>query len=564
MQGENVGLATYAHEFGHIAGLPDNYGNPWTLTTSALVENWELMARGSFAGPFGDHARWTVPAIEAETVPVHNTMRMKQVANFYDTGDILRVNVRDLAASTPIVANIVPRNVPLNNNGHYPWLEEDYGLVSPNYYKGIRLGFDLGASDPFRDLVTRKTTGFTWNANTGDAGSNRSYAMGVEVVQRTGFDSYLNDDGVLIERIGGDASASGGNRIQIVNSHLYDLDMVDFILDGVVWKYPLASPANQAAAAFRAGKSFTDTGYYESIVDLNTGTFIKPGTEWQWEEQDGREIVAGDTVNEWYDSANRTHYYILAKSINKGKYGDFLSYQVAVRHDNGLAVGGELVLAPVGAPEPASFGNFAVQTYSITNTGDATDIVRVGLEGVLAEGRFRDVEVKWDGQVRNPFSRALLWPTAAKTIMRTIPTAFSEQNAAILNDLYAVGAGETIEFSVFIREATNCNQDFDTSGLLTVTVKSETNAAKAASVAGPVLPKGPIAKIVPTAFVVKQNGNKNDLYITVTEVYGDGTTIEFTQMHVINNNAAGKYKVGDYNVYVDTKGNVQIREIYIV
>ena len=32
----------------------------------------------------------------------------------------------------------------------------------------------------------------------------------------------------------------------------------------------------------------------------------------------------------------------------------------------------------------------------------------------------------------------------------------------------------------------------------------------------------------------------------------------------INNNAAGAYEVGGYKVYVDTKGNDQIRACYIV
>ena len=34
--------------------------------------------------------------------------------------------------------------------------------------------------------------------------------------------------------------------------------------------------------------------------------------------------------------------------------------------------------------------------------------------------------------------------------------------------------------------------------------------------------------------------------------------------HTINNNAAGTYTVGDYKVYVDTKGNTQVRSISIV
>jgi len=39
-------------------------------------------------------------------------------------------------------------------------------------------------------------------------------------------------------------------------------------------------------------------------------------------------------------------------------------------------------------------------------------------------------------------------------------------------------------------------------------------------------------------------------------------TIEWNGL--INNNAAGTYQVGIYRVYVDTKGNTQIHECYIV
>jgi len=68
----------------------------------------------------------------------------------------------------------------------------------------------------------------------------------------------------------------------------------------------------------------------------------------------------------------------------------------------------------------------------------------------------------------------------------------------------------------------------------------------------------------PTAWVEKLNGNKNNLTVTVTEYYVGGKTVEFEDTFSINNNAAGVYTVGGYNVYVDTKGNVQIRECYIL
>ncbi|MCL2134007.1 MAG: metallophosphoesterase [Candidatus Bathyarchaeota archaeon] len=70
--------------------------------------------------------------------------------------------------------------------------------------------------------------------------------------------------------------------------------------------------------------------------------------------------------------------------------------------------------------------------------------------------------------------------------------------------------------------------------------------------------------VTASAFVTKLNGNKNDLTITVTELYSDATTKIIKETFSINNNAAGIYDVGSYKVYVDTKGNDQIRACYIV
>jgi len=68
---------------------------------------------------------------------------------------------------------------------------------------------------------------------------------------------------------------------------------------------------------------------------------------------------------------------------------------------------------------------------------------------------------------------------------------------------------------------------------------------------------------VTNVYVDKLNGNQNRLWITVVEVYG-GFEFPITQSFMITNNAAGTYTVGNTKVYVDTKGNTQIRECYIV
>ncbi len=67
----------------------------------------------------------------------------------------------------------------------------------------------------------------------------------------------------------------------------------------------------------------------------------------------------------------------------------------------------------------------------------------------------------------------------------------------------------------------------------------------------------------PAASIKKFIGNKNKLTITITEKFFCGQN-EYTKTFTINNNAAGTYTVDKYKVYVDTKGNTQIRKCYIV
>lgn len=73
-----------------------------------------------------------------------------------------------------------------------------------------------------------------------------------------------------------------------------------------------------------------------------------------------------------------------------------------------------------------------------------------------------------------------------------------------------------------------------------------------------------------SAYVTKLNGNKNDLTITVIETYFNGTSFTHQTSAIpsktvaINNNAEGTYEVGGYNAFVNTKGNTQIRDCYLV
>ena len=92
---------------------------------------------------------------------------------------------------------------------------------------------------------------------------------------------------------------------------------------------------------------------------------------------------------------------------------------------------------------------------------------------------------------------------------------------------------------------------------------SQAPAGTQTALVGYIAGNGKVA--TPTASVTKQNGNKNLLTVTVTERYTSiDREVVSTEQFSIDNNAAGTYKVGNYNVYVDTKGNTQIRDCYIV
>ena len=67
-----------------------------------------------------------------------------------------------------------------------------------------------------------------------------------------------------------------------------------------------------------------------------------------------------------------------------------------------------------------------------------------------------------------------------------------------------------------------------------------------------------------SATVQKLTGNQNKLTIKMVEHYNDGEFLVFEETFSVHNNAAGTYAVGPYEVYVDTKGNDQIRAVEIV
>ena len=92
-------MATYAHELTHNLGIPDNYNNPFGTTSSVTATGmWDMMSRGSFNGPGGQHTRFLIPPTQGAALGSQHNMRNKRFLNFITDDDLLRLNRNGLAS----------------------------------------------------------------------------------------------------------------------------------------------------------------------------------------------------------------------------------------------------------------------------------------------------------------------------------------------------------------------------------------------------------------------------------------------------------------------------------
>ena len=552
-QGEGAGMAVYSHELGHIVGLPDTYNLKYnTITTRPAGGVWDLMDAGDKPGYYGCHARWDVPGLRGGNVGTSLMIRQMIASGFTDlttqvnvpgiphpnrnrlrpdpenSVDILHIDYNDFRSSPPIVAEVFGRNVPVNrgfSDAHGNLIEgfmgiiiqgaefrdQTPGVLAPPIFGTTNvqragnniLGVDLNltaAEQPLSSLP-RNPHGHLiidpdrWNwyiggnatnisfAETGIQGlAGRQHGFSLEVIDRTGYDSKCPSHGVIIARIAHtNALRAGGidhGAHLIIDAHPGSMDFVQYWEpDGRPYMMADCHRVGISAAAFRAG-THNNPFFYRQIRGRDG--IVREDPFRRFLPDDPRPGHAGHTVNEWVDEYNNFHFYILEKHSHDGRYGTFISYEVAVRNTapGAVQVGGELILEAIGAPTLATYGNFVAQRYAVTNTGNLTDIVRITLDGDLTE---------------------VIGLGATK-----------DQNAVMLNNLYAVEPGQTVEFYVFIRQGTAGTAPWATADLLTVTASSETNPTKVDSLAGPV---------IPAAYVVYNGWNPAELQALLNNHY---------------------------------------------
>src|SRR4051794_17811191 len=323
IEAEASGMATYAHELTHNLGLPDNYNNPFgTVQQVTATGMWDMMSRGSFNGPGGQHVRYLIPPTQGEALGSQHNVRNKRVLNFLTDADLLRLNRDGLPQSGMAVADVTARetapsggeiagvNIALNGTGdNEPPCVINGTLTTPNC-----------------DGVARNAAGVVgnkWN----------NYTM--EVVQQIGSDSFDPGHGVLISKTKNANSSCGSYScfVWVVDSHPDDINQVDFVsADGTVKKATVGDERQKNDGSFNAG-------------------------------------VGSGSSSEYEDTANRLHFYIINKRTDEQ---GILHYTVGVKSLDGA--GPQTRGVALASPQLGNAEGYTTCTFNLTNTGAAAAV----------------------------------------------------------------------------------------------------------------------------------------------------------------------------------------------
>lgn len=325
IQGESDGMSTFAHEFGHLRGLGDNYNNA-ALNPRSYSGYWETMSRGAFGGPGGTHTRWMVPGKLGGTLAAPHTLRNKMKQGFLSDDEVLNLDRDELKENGLAITDVTARQIPLG---------DDFDRTGLH---GINIEME--------DLTPKDYVGDDWRNDMPNGEGYDNYTL--EVVDRVGADSFSTDSGVLISKT---KNAESAPFIWVVDSHPEDINLEDFTKpDGSTSMVSKGDPRQLADALFHAGSGET----------LESGKFDGIGEE--------------SVVSEYKDNYNRLHFYILGKQRDED---DVLSYRVAVRNMDGSGDFERGVDVNTSSIEPAVSGKIAVHHFDVTNNGEETDLIRI-------------------------------------------------------------------------------------------------------------------------------------------------------------------------------------------
>ncbi|WP_236779051.1 hypothetical protein [Agromyces seonyuensis] len=335
-QAESSGMGTFAHEFSHILGIADNYGNPYGVEAAdggPLRDTsgpFDVLARGSFNGPGGTHQRYSVPSVAGGSQPAGVGLRNRINLGIIGADEYVNLPESTLDQYGSVSAEITSRAV-----------------MGPGMLTGINLVLDKPDSAPADNSTgscSRRGTdaagAATWAC---DGGNFDNYTL--EVIDRMGTDSFQPDHGVMISKT---KNRDSNPFIWAIDANPQDIATVDYVRpDGTPVMITRGDQRQLNDALFHAG---TDSG----------------------------------SEFEYVDEANGLHFYVT--DVERDETG-LLSYGVAVRsltsastQARGVTVGSAAMSGDLGS------GLLGI-TVPVTNTGAAAadalangDIYRIAAE----------------------------------------------------------------------------------------------------------------------------------------------------------------------------------------
>jgi hypothetical protein len=329
-----------------------------------------MLSRGTFNGPGGPHNRWQIPAQKGGTMGSHHMLRTKVRLGFVSPSDVVNVP-RQALASGPVIADVLQREQPMSVNAR---------LNGQKYGFNIALGQDAGDTACARPNKARC-----------DGGGYDNYT--VEVVNRVGYDSFTPDAGVLIAKT---KNADLSPFLWVVDSHPDDIGATDYVKpNGEEQPYRFGDYRQLSDALFKVGRTGTNA--------LGKG-LAKPG----------------ETSNSYEDTGNDIKFLILAKRLDGA---GVLQYRVAAMKATPSP------LLTYGATAANAGSSVNERRFTVTNTGSATDIIRV--------------------------------------------TPSSTGDVKVLNDLVEVPAGKSVTVAVYTGKDLGCAP-------VTLTARSEGDRSKSA------------------------------------------------------------------------------------
>ncbi len=323
IEAESSGMGTYAHELTHNLNIPDNYNNPFGTPQQVTATGmWDMMSRGSFNGPGGQHTRWIIPPTTGGSLGSMHNLRNKRFLNFITDNELLRLNRDGLKASGIAVADVTAREKQPTAGeitGVQVALDGTGDNETPCYVNG--------------QLLTPNCDGVSKNAAGTISNKWNNYTM--EVVQKIGSDSFDPGHGVLISKTKNGSGSCGSYScfVWVVDSHPADINQVDYV-----------------DALGEAHLATTGDERQKNDASFNAG--LGSGSSYEYE-----------------DAANRLHFYIIDQHLDAA---GILHYTVAVRSLDGA--GPQTRGVSLAAPALGNAEGFSTCTFNLKNTGAAAAV----------------------------------------------------------------------------------------------------------------------------------------------------------------------------------------------